>query len=393
MSNPSSPSTVPKSYRVHKVALRPTTDQIRRFQRHAAYARLTYNWGVEQFRAVLDAYRADPTSKPKWPTGYDLQKAFNAVKDERIPWGRACYQSLGMKVLIDVGAAIKAYGAGRKAGRRVGIPRFKKRTAPQTFRADNSRGVVVAEGDRLRMPAAIAGPDRTVRLHERLRWDGTVAECTVLREGKRWFAAVVFEVPAAPVRALRADGRLGIDLGVTTLATCSDGTSYANPRHLTESLARLRRLQKAYSRRDSGSHRKRIMAEKVSELHAQIRRLRLDHFHKVAACIVAKPCERIVLETLNIRGMVRNRRLARAISDAAMGTFVLVLEQHAKDAGIVVEKVDQWYPSTQLCSGCGARANMTLSMRTYRCQDCGLEMDRDLNAAKNLASAPAKGAA
>ena len=394
MNNPADTDKVPTSYRVHKVALRPTPSQEARFRRHATYGRLVYNWGVEQFRACLDAYKADPENAPKWPTGYDLCTHFNKVKDERIPWGRACYQALGMKVLLDVGAAIKAYGAGRKAGRHVGIPRFKNLYAPQSFRADNGADVVKALGDNLQMPAAIAGDGRTVRCHERLRWDGTVKECTVLRNGKRWFATVVFEAPSAPVRALgTAGGRLGIDLGVSTLATCSDGSTYENPRQLRTNLSNLRTLQKALSRRENGSRRKAIMRAKVGELHAQIKRARMDHFRKVAATIVAKPCERIVIETLNIRGMVRNRRLSRAISDASMGTFALMLQEAAKAAGKVVEKVDQWYPSTKLCSGCGTRANITLSIRTYRCEQCGLEMDRDLNAAINLASAPTKGAA
>ena len=101
-------------------------------------------------------------------------------------------------------------------------------------------------------------------------------------------------------------------LGVKTLAVCSDGTAYDNPRHLLGNLAKLRRLQKAHSRRQNGSRRKALMRAMIGELHAQIHRDRMDWFRKTAAAIVAKPC--VVLETLNPRGMVRNRRLARAIS-------------------------------------------------------------------------------
>ena len=393
------PTTQAANYRVHKVALRPTPEQVAKFERHAAYARLAYNWGVEQFRAALDEYKAwvasgsEPETRPRWPSGYDLCKRFNQVKDERIPWGGSCYQSTGKQAMKDVGAAIKAYGAGRKAGREVGIPRFKKRGAPRAFRADNGKGVVAAEGMRLTVPAKIGGSSRTIRLHERIRWEGPAVECTILKEGKRWYAAVVLEAPAAPARALRQGETLGIDLGLKSLVVCSDETVYENPRHLYESLAKLRTMQKAVSRRKDGSRRKALMRAEVAELHAQIKRDRMDHFRKVAASIVAKPCERIKLETLNIRGMKRNSKLARSISDAAMGTCALVIEEAAKAAGIVVERIDQWYPSTQLCSACGSRANMTLSMRTYRCQDCGLVIDRDANAAKNIASAPAKGAA
>ena len=243
----------------------------------------------------------------------------------------------------------------------------------------------------------------TLRTREYLRFDGDVVEVTVKREAGRWFACVAVRMTETPPLPC-LDEVIGVDVGIKTLAVCSDGTVYENPRALRKSLLRLRRLDKSIARsknthgRNQHGNRRERQYRLREAVHARVRDIRNDAHHKAASAITAKPVGKVVVETLNVSGMMKNRRLSRALADASLADasladaslagFIAKLEYRCSWLGISFEKVDRWFPSTRTCSKCGAvRPNMDLSERTFLCHSCGVVIDRDLNAALNLRNA------
>ena len=183
-------------------------------------------------------------------------------------------------------------------------------------------------------------------------------------------------------------------MGVGTTAVCSDGTTVENPKALTKGMKRLRRLDKAIARSrkvhggKSHSNRRERLYSKRRRLHARTVNLRNDHHHKATAAI-AKCAGRVVVETLDVAGMMRNRRLARAIADAGMSGFLAKLEYKCLWYGAEYVKADRWFPSSRLCAHCGWRnGELSLSDRRWWCGSCGALNERDANAAKNLESCP-----
>ena len=207
---------------------------------------------------------------------------------------------------------------------------------------------------------------------------------TVSKRAGRWYASLTVERDTPAAVRPPTGGAVGVDLGVKTLATLSDGTVIENPRYLRKSERRLKMAQKALSRKVKGSRRRAKARAKVARLHAHVANQRLDAIHK-ATTWLASTYSHISIEDLNAAGMARNHRLAKAVSDAAFGEFRRQLEYKTARTGAALHVVDRWYPSSKTCSKCGrVKAKLSLSERTYRCDGCGLVMDRDLNAAVNI---------
>ena len=357
--------------RTHKIALDPTPKQARQLARHAGYARVAYNHALADFKDGLD--------QGEWRTHYELRPRWNQVKQGRYPWCRDLSQNAAKYAIMALGDAVKAWRNDKQKNR---FPRFKSRRGKAAFRADNGPGTVCCQGRRIRLPKI-----GSLRMREASRFHGGVLECTVKRDAGRWFACVCMEDGAeAPVPK---DGLVvGVDMGVKTLATCSDGMVYANPRAEATQRRKVRRYNKALARslrihgRHKGSNRRRRTRHKLAAAHYKAACLRSDAQHKASTEIVRRAAC-VVVEDLNVRGMVKNGRLARAVSDAGMSGFVGKLSYKCEAAGVRLVQADRWFPSTKLCSGCGQVQAMPLNVRTYSC-DCGMALDRDLNAARNL---------
>ena len=193
---------------------------------------------------------------------------------------------------------------------------------------------------------------------------------------------------------VKAGPTVGVDVGVGMMAVCSDGTKIENPKALATALKRLRRMDKAIARsrgvhgRSNHSNRREDLYARRRRLHARVVNVRSDHHHK-ATTAIAKSCGRVVVETLNVAGMMMNRRLARAISDAGMSGFLTKLEYKCAWYGPEFVKADRWFASSKLCSHCGWKNDdLMLSDREWWCVGCGVLNDRDANAAENLANWP-----
>ena len=232
-----------------------------------------------------------------------------------------------------------------------------------------------------------------VAMVEELRWTGSIREVTINRTAGVWFASFCVE-DGQPVPAVKDGPTVGVDVGVGKLAVCSNGVQVENPKALNAAVVRLRQVDKAIARsrnvhgRGNHSNRRERLYDKRRRIHARIVNVRSDNHHKTTTGI-AKCAGRVVVETLNVSGMLRNRRLARSIADAGMSGFLAKLEYNCAWYGSEFVKADLWFPSSKLCAHCGWKNDdLTLSDREWRCCGCGTLNDRDANAADNLASWP-----
>ncbi len=327
--------------RSHRIALKPTLEQETLFGRHAGYSRFAYNWALGEFKAGLDVgeWLSERTLRPRW----------NRVKGMIAPWGTVLSQNAAKYAIIDFGQAAESWGeyrrkekAGQRPGRRVGFPRFKRRKHEQGFRADNGPDTVGVDGKVVILPRI-----GRVAMLEELRFAGSIRGVTVNRTAGTWFACFCIEdgQEAPPVKYGPA---VGVDVGVGTMAVCSDGAIVENPKALSVGLKRLRHVDKAIARsrnvhgKSSHSNRRERLYAKRRNVHARVVNVRNDNHHK-ATTAIAKSAGRVVVETLNVSGMVRNRRLARAIADAGMSGFLDKLEYKCRWYGAEYMKADRWF--------------------------------------------------
>ena len=370
-----------------KVALDPSPAQERLLLSHAGASRFAFNAALAHVKAGIEA-----GEKPEW-SFYSLRKWWNASKDalavgeDGVIWWRENSKEAYSSGLESLANALSNWVKSRKGarkGRRVGFPKFKSKdkAVPKfTYRA-GSFGLVQGDPKALKLP-------RIGRVHcmedVTARVSGArVLRMTVSRRAGRWYAALTVERDDKPVTKPPRGGAVGVDLGVKTLATLSDGTVIENPRCLAASERRLKRAQKALSRKAMGSKRRAKARAKVARIHAHVANQRIDAMHK-ATTWLASTFSHISIEDLNTAGMVKNHHLAKAVSDAAFGEFRRQLEYKTARTGARLHVVDRWYPSSKTCSRCGrVKAKLSLNERIYRCDGCGLVMDRDLNAAINI---------
>ena len=371
----------------HRIALRPTAEQESRFVQHAGYARFAYNWALGEFQAGLDV--------GEWLTERTLRPRWNRVKSMIAPWGTELSQNAAKYAIIDFGQAANAWGkysqrmkAGERPARRVGFPRYKRRKHEQDFRADNGPDTVKVSGKGVLLPKI-----GRVAMAEELRFAGSIREVTINRTAGVWFTCFCVEDGQKPL-AEKEGPTIGVDVGVGTMAACSDGTVVENPKALSGALNQLRRFDKAIARsrqvhgKSNHSHRRDQLYARRRRVHARVVNVRNDNHHK-ATTAIAKSAGRVVVETLNVAGMMLNRRLARAIADAGMSGFLARLEYKCLWYGAEYVKADRWFASSKLCAHCGWRNEyLTLSEREWWCGGCGVPNNRDYNAALNLSNWP-----
>jgi putative transposase len=352
--------------------LAPTATQRVALVRHAGAARWTWNWGLSVRRKAWHR-RAERLG------AFELHRLLNRLKQTtRYQWLYEVSKCAPQEALRDLDRAYTNYWRGRKAGRRVGPPRFRKRgRCPDRFRLT---GAIHVQDGAVVLPRI----GRVSTKEPTGKFRGRVLSATCRREADRWYVAVTVEVErpdAAPVEG----PVVRVDRGITTFAVCSNGTRIDSPRALERDLHRLRRRGRAVARKRPGSGNRRKAALALARCHRRIRNQRVDALHK-ATTALAKAKSVIVVEDLQVAGMLRNRQLARSISDQGWGEFHRQLAYKTVWYGSKLVVAPRFYPSSKRCSGCGqVKALLRLAVRVFCCQGCGLMMDRDLNAARNLA--------
>jgi putative transposase len=359
--------------RAYKTELDPNDRQQTFFRGCAGAARWVYNWALADRKARYEEHGLNTSM-------YEQSRRLNATKDELAPWLRETPYAVQEKAMRDLDAAFTNFFRRVKHGEKPGYPKFKsKNTSPAKFSLRNAK----IEGGRVRLTGI-----GWIRLKEHgyLPVEGPYGVYAVVSEqAGRWFVSVLVEREVA--EPAQGDGVLGIDLGVKALATCSDGTVFENPKVLYKAERKLKRLEREKSRRQKGGKNRTKTVRKLQRCHARIANIRKHALHQVSHYVTvrAKPCI-VVIEDLNVLGMEQNHHLAKALSDVGMGELRRQIEYKAKWHGVKVVVADRWYPSSKMCSECGATNQvLTLSDRTYVCPACGCILDRDLNAARNLA--------
>lgn len=342
--------------RSHVIELDPTFRQRQEFAKACGVARYTYNWGVAE------------AEKHYQETGKTV--SFSQLKirwnKEKPAWVYESPKGAHSQPFSDLRQGYQRFF--KKLGNK---PVFKKKgRCRDSFYVANDRLYL---GDRsVKLPKI-----GIVRLKESPRFDGKIMSGTVSRRADRWFLSVSYELPDIPSSVLARV--IGVDLGVKDLAVTSDGTRFPNPKHLKRAKRRLRLAHRRVSRRQKGSANRRKAVTRLARIHYRAACQRKDTLHKVTAAI-ARSASTVVIEDLNVSGMVKNHNLAAAISDCGFYEFRRQLEYKAKK----VILADRWFPSSRLCHKCGAKnTELKLKDRWWTCA-CGATHDRDLNAALNL---------
>jgi len=356
--------------------------------KHAGAARFAYNWGL---RRKIDAYEASGRS----PTAIDLHRELNALKKSELGWMYEVSKCAPQEALRNLDRAFAHFFRRVEQKKRgklkgpVGFPRFKSRKRGRgSFRLTGSIHVFESS---IQLPRL-----GRLRLKERGYLPRSSVTCrilsaTVSERAGRWFVSLQVEEEVPDPTPAQGEP-IGVYRGVKTLATRSDGISYENPKALDSAQRKMRRWQRKLSRQRKGSRNYEKTRRRIARLHYRIANLRRDTLHKATSGIVAKTkpdAERpraVVIEDLNVSAMLQNHSLARAIADVGMSEFGRQVQYKAAWNGSQVVIADRWYPSSKRCSGCGAiKDQLDLSQRTYECDYCGARLDRDLNAARNLA--------
>lgn len=356
----------------HKIALDLTCKQRCYFARAAGTHRFVYNWGLAEWNRQYEVGQK--------PNGNKLKSQFNALYAKQFPWIGDVHRDCHSQPFADLQTAFNNFFAGRGDK-----PVFKKkyRNRPSFYVANDK---LKLNGKRVRLP--VIG---WVRAREALRFAGKVLSARVVEECGRWFICLAVDV-ADVTKERTGTGIVGVDLGVKTLATLSTGEQIENPRPLRKAQKHLRHAQRKLSRRVKGSRNRNKQKRVLAKIHRRIRNVRHDVLHKLTDRL-CRENQTVVIEDLNVRGMVRNHCLAQAISDVSFGVFRTLLTYKAQRYGTQVIVADRFYPSSKTCASCGlVKKVLSLNERTFRCE-CGFEIDRDLNAAlnlKQLAGAPAK---
>jgi len=411
--------------------MNPTPEQVEYLKRACGTRRFIYNWGREQWEKQYQAYKLEQETVPEAermlrpPNANALKAQFHAIREQEYPWTYDVTKCVVEGAFSDLGQAYANFFAGRG-----NYPNYKKKgKSHESFYLSTdkftvgSHWIAIPGLGRFILDGRKQEKDRgklrrklgTVNLAEKLRFveeghatvpskkrnrrkkvvceEVKILGATVSCEAGHWYVSIQVEIkrerPSTPERVV------GVDVGLKQAAVVSDGRRLENQKPLALHLKKLGKLQRKLSKKQktkdpetkrtvfsNNYHKQRL---KVARKHQQIANMRRDVQHKFTTEL-ARTCGAIGIEDLNILGMMANRNLARAIADAAMGQLLQFLKNKVASAGGNLFIASRWFPSTKRCSCCGhVKKRMPLKHRTYQCHACGLVIDRDLNAALNLA--------
>ena len=353
-------------YKAYKTELDPNNKQKTLFKKNCGVARFAYNWGLA---TLEEDYKNEKKLKPN---AFTLISLFNKIKKEKYPCVYESSKWSPSSAFQNLESAFKKF-----FNKQAGFPKYKKKGQKDSFTVYENLTVTDIK---IRIPKI-----GWVKLkqHDYIP-QGKPKSATISLRAGRWFVSVRYEHEIT--QSNWTEETIGVDLGIKSLAVCSDGEIFEAPRKLKKKEKKLKRLQRKMARQKKGSNSRNKTKHKLAVQHYKIANERKDILHKTTSTLVkTKPQKTIVIEDLNVSGMVKNHKLAKAISNIGFFEFRRQLEYKCKWYGKVLVVADRFYPSSKLCSRCKNKRNdLKLSHRTYKCPKCGLKLDRDLNAAINL---------
>ncbi|WP_414581658.1 RNA-guided endonuclease InsQ/TnpB family protein [Scytonema sp. PCC 10023] len=347
-----------------KTKLKLSKEQRILMAKSAGIARFTYNWGLATWESLYkDGLK---------PNHLLLKKFFNNEVKPVLPWikEKGVCQKVTEFAFENLGKAFKNFFEGRSK-----YPTFKKKGKGDSFTINAGGKPIPIGGTKIKLPTI-----GWVSTYEGLPHT-TVKSFTISRYALDWYISCSYEIEQDITQ--KEIDYVGVDLGIKELAILSTGAVFANPKALKKAQNKLKRLQRQLERKKKDSHRRNRQKLRIAKAHKRVSNVRKDATHK-ATTYICKNHAVIGIEDLNASGMMSNRKLAGAVADSNFYEFRRQIEYKALRYGSDVVLVDRWFPSTQLCSCCGHKKPMNLSERIYSCDQCGLALDRDFNAALNL---------
>lgn len=356
-----------------KTKLKLTSAEKQLMSKHAGIARFTYNWGLATWQNLYqDGLK---------PNKYILKKFFNNHVKPELSWikEKGICQKITQYAFDQLGNAFDRFFQGLGD-----YPNFKKKFQHDSFTVDAGGKPIPVGGVRTKLPTI-----GWIRTFEGLP-NVTTSKITISRIADDWYLSFAYEQPEQI--SIKEHKVVGVDLGIKTLATLSTGVVFENPKHYYQEAAKLKRLQKQLSRKEKGAGRVTRLASnrrfkarmKVARQHNRIANLRNNTLHHVTT-FLSKNHAKVVIEDLNVSGMMALPKLAKAIADCGFHEFRRQLEYKCQKFGSKLTIISRWYPSSKTCSSCGNIQDMPLKKRTYDCNSCGISIDRDLNASLNIA--------
>lgn len=352
-----------------KTELKLNNHQRTELLKHSGVARHAWNWGLGLTKQILDHNKANPESKIKFPSAIDLHKWLVALVKPENPWYFESSKCAPQYALRDLRIAWD-----RCFKKVSGVPKFKKKGRSDSFELDGT--IKIRSTCKIQVPKL-----GILRTYEDLP-QVQPKNVTISRTADRWF--ISFKIETEPTTTPKSVDVVGVDLGVKSLATLSTGEVFEGAKPYRNLEAKLSRLQWLNRHKQIGSANWKKSQVKIQRLHQHIANIRRDTLHKLTTYL-AKNHSTIVIENLNVSGMLANHKLSKAIADMGFYEFRRQLEYKTKLYGSELVIVDRWFPSSKTCSNCGTKScSLTLSQRVFNCEHCGFIQQRDLNAAINL---------
>ena len=349
----------------HRIQLDPTEKQKEYFRKACGCARFTWNWGLAEWERQH--------KEGKKPKESELRKQFNKIKYEQFPWMKEIHRDAHMVPFLNLQKAYQKFWKGISKH-----PKFKKKgKCKDAFYLSNLKCVFYICGNcKVKFPKI-----GNVRLTQELRFQGKIMGAVVSRTADKWFISV--KVDVGDYKKSRIDDKVaGVDLGLTHVATLSNGLKFEAPKPLKKNLKKFIRLSRRLSRKKRGSKNREKAKIKLARLHARIENIRKDFTHKLTTCL-CKNHAGLVIEDLKSTFMLKNRKLSKSASDIGFYEIRRQLEYKSIIYGTTLVIADRFYPSSKTCFVCGNKKDLKLSDRKYVCE-CGWKCDRDWNAALNL---------
>ena len=355
--------------KAYKYRIYPNEEQINYLQKTFGCTRFIYN------QMLADRIKSYEENKDldikiiKYPTPAQYKKEYEWLKE---------VDSLALaNAQMNLDKAYKNFFRDKS----VGFPKFKsKKNNHKLYTTNNQNGTVFIENNRIKIPKLKS----MIKIKQHREFVGLIKSCTISQNPSgKYFISIL--VDTENIQLPKLDTKVGIDLGIKEFAITSDGEMFSNPKWLNKSEKRLRKLQKDLSRKQKGSNNRRKDRLKVAKLHEKISNQRKDYLHKISHYIISEN-QVIVIEDLKVSNMIKNHKLAKSIANVSWFEFRRQLEYKSEWYGRELIIAPSNYASSQLCSNCGNKSSQTkdLSCRTYICPVCGMIMDRDINASKNL---------
>lgn len=354
----------------HKIELNPTKEQITQFEKACGCARFAYNWALNKWNEQYKVWKGNNTL-PK-PNANLIKKEFNSIKEKEFPWIYESPKDANQRSFFNLNKAFQKFF--KKTAK---YPTFKKKFKKDSFYISNDKFSI----NEFEVQLPLIGK---VDLKEKFRFKGKIQSATISRNSNKWFISLNVEIENYSKEKSIKNEIIGIDLGLKNFATCSDNTSYQAPKPLKHYSKKLKRAQIKLSKKQKGSNNRNKQRLKVAKIHYKIKCIRNDFLHKLSTKICSEN-QTIVLENLKVSNMLKNHKLAKSISDASWSEFKRQIEYKSQIYQNKIVIVGTFEPTSKVCSNCGCKKqDLKLHDRIFKCDDCGFQIDRDLNASLNL---------